>query len=174
MIRLFLLATILLSASCATCWRGGEPLRPTELRSLQAVRSDLAQARNARIYRGFAHPKRDPERYGQQLQRLPHVFWEGFAFHRQPISAPPGLIPALVQLYSQADSHQALASPKTTCAGFHPDYALVWSDRRGTRVLQICYGCHEWKYLGPGGILHTDINEPAYFDQLTQWLPPES
>jgi hypothetical protein len=38
-------------------------------------------------------------------------------------------------------------------------------------VLQICYGCHEWKYFGPGGTIHTDINEPAYFDSLMHWLP---
>jgi hypothetical protein len=79
----------------------------------------------------------------------------------------------IVDLYCDPTSHQALASPKTTCAGFHPDYALVWSDARGSRVLQICYGCHEWKYFGPGGVLHTDINEPAYDEKITQWLPPQ-
>jgi hypothetical protein len=161
----------LLFSSCATCWRGGEPLRPTELASHAAVKEDLAQAKNIRVYQGLAHPQRDPEVYAAQLQQVPHVFFGGFAFHRQPLAVSPQLIADVVNLYSDASSHQVLASPKTTCAGFHPDYALVWSNSRGRRVLQICYGCHEWKYLGPGGVLHTDINEPAYFEKITRWLP---
>ena len=46
---------------------------------------------------------------------------------------------------------------------------------RGTRrVLQLCYGCHEWKFFGPGGMLLTDISEEAYFGPLTtQWLKKE-
>jgi hypothetical protein len=163
--------TALLLSSCATCWRGGDPLRPTELASHAAVKQDLAQAKHIRVFQGLVHPQREPEAYAAQLKQVPHVFWGGFAFHRQPLAVSPQLIKDVVDLYSDPTSHQVLASPKTTCAGFHPDYALVWSDSCGTRVLQICYGCHEWKYLGPGGTLHTDINEPAYFHQLTRWLP---
>jgi hypothetical protein len=135
------------------------------------VKDDLAQAKKIRIYRGLAHPQREPEYYAAQLQQVPHVFWGGFAFHRTPLAVSPSLIDDVVHLYTDPTSHQALASPKSTCAGFHPDYALVWSNARGTRVLQICYGCHEWKYLGPGGVFHSDINEPAYFQKITRWLP---
>jgi hypothetical protein len=158
-------------SSCATCWRGGEPLRATETSSLRAVAKDLRQAKNIRVYHGLAHPQRDAEVYAAQLRSVPHVFFAGFAFHRQAENVSAQRIQDIVNLYCDAASHQALASPKTTCAGFHPDYALVWSNARGQRVLHICYGCHEWKYIGPGGVLHTDINEPAYFEKITRWLP---
>lgn len=164
---------VLLLASCATCWRGGEPLRSVELHSQQAISSDLKKAKNAKIYHGLAHPQRDPEIYAQQLKTVPYRMFEGFAFHQKPEAVSDRLVRDVIALYRNPDSHQVLSAPKTTCAGFHPDYALVWSDADGQRVLQICYGCHEWKYFGPGGMLHTDINEPAYFDSITQWLPPK-
>jgi len=170
---LLVLLPVMLLSSCATCWRGGEPLRPTEMSSLKAVSADLKKAQNAKIYHGLAHPQRDAEVYQQQLKTVPNREFAGFRFHEKSETVSPKLIHDVVALYSNPDSHQALASPKTTCAGFHPDYALVWSDGKGQRVLQICYGCHEWKYFGPGGVLHTDINEPAFYDSITQWLPPK-
>jgi hypothetical protein len=171
MMRLLLLLPILFLSSCQTCWRGGEPLRATELASLQSVAADLRQAKNIQVYHGLAHPTRDAAIYAEQVRTVPHRRFEGFAFHSKPVSVSPERIKDIVDLYSDPDSHQALAWPKTTCAGFHPDYALVWSNKKGQRVLQICYGCHEWKYFGPGGTLYTDINEPAYFKKITQWLP---
>ena len=173
MLRLLSFLSLLLLSSCATCWRGGEPLRATEQESLRAVARDFRQARNIKVYHGLAHPKRDADQYAEQLRSVPHQFFAGFAFHRQPESVPPAMVKDIVDLYCDPGSHQVLSAPKTTCAGFHPDYALVWSDRRGQRVLQICYGCHEWKYMGPGGVLYTDINEPAYFQKITRWLPPK-
>ncbi len=173
MTRVILFLPLLFLASCANCWRGGEPLRPTELASLRAASADLSQAKNIQVYHGLAHPQRDTAIYAEQLRTQPHRFYAGFAFHQRPEPVAASRVREIVDLYRNSESHQALASPKTTCAGFHPDYALVWRDARGQRVLQICYGCHEWKYIGPGGVLHTDINEPAYFEKITRWLPPK-
>ncbi len=171
---LLVLLPVMFLSSCATCWRGGESLRPTEMASLKAVSADLKKAHDAKIYHGLEHPQRNAEVYQQQLRTVPNREFAGYRFNEKPEAVSPKLIHDLIALYTHADSHQALASPKTTCAGFHPDYALVWSDAKGQRVLQICYGCHEWKYFGPGGVLHTDINEPAFYDSITQWLPPKS
>ncbi len=171
--RLFLLLPLwFLLNSCATCWRDGEPLRDVEVRALRAVEKDLRGRKDVQLFRGLAHPQRDEEIYKRQLMEEDHIEIEGFRFFRQAEAVDDACVKRLVNLYCDKESHQALAAPKTTCAGFHPDYALVWRDKGRKGVLQICYGCHEWKYLGAGGILYTDINEPAYFDELMQWLPP--
>ncbi len=60
---------------------------------------------------------------------------------------------------------------ETTCDGFHPDYALVWSKDGRQRVLQVCHGCHEWKFFGPGGMVYTDIEDDTYFMKLLPLLP---
>ena len=81
---LVLLPAMFLS-SCATCWRGGEPLRPTEMSSLKAVSADLKKAHNAKIYHGLAHPQRDAEVYQQQLKTVPNRDFAGFRFHEKQI-----------------------------------------------------------------------------------------
>ena len=58
MIRFALIAALAagLLSSCATCWSGGIPLRPSEEAALaQAVR-DYGDTSNAVVYRGLAHP----------------------------------------------------------------------------------------------------------------------
>lgn len=172
---LLTITTLLALNSCGghghvTCWRGGIPLRKNELISLKNATPEILAAKNVSIYHGLAHPKKDPAIYAAQLKNDPHVFIKSFAFHTPAENASPELVRNVLELYTNPNSHQALAAPKTTCAGFHPDYVLTWNDE-GSHVLQICYGCHEWKYFGPNGLIYTDINEPAYFDKITKWLP---
>jgi len=166
----------LLFSSCATCWRGGIPMRDTEEKSQWGAEVDILQSAktaNVVIYRGLAHPKTEAGLYSKQVKAGGWVEFQGFKFFQQPATdLPPDTAQKVLKLYCKSDSHQALAL-KNVCPGFHPDYALVWSSGGKQRVLQICYGCHEWKYFGPGGTVHTDINEPAFFDTLIKLLPPK-
>jgi len=169
------LISLFLAASCSTqtCWRGGIPMRDTELSSQQRASADILRtAHHVHIYRGLAHPHADPGRYQKQVAQGGWVEFHSFKFHNQPVDLPAGTSAKVLELYRDPSSHEALAT-KTTCAGFHPDYALVWNHGGRQRVLQICYGCHEWKYFGPGGVVHTDISEPAYFRNLLRLLPRE-
>lgn len=148
-------------------------MRDAERSSQQGASADILRtANNVRIYRGLAHPQADAGRYGKQVAQGGWVEFRGFKFHGQPASLSGDTAARVFDLYRDPASHEALAT-KTTCAGFHPDYALVWSHGGQRRVLQICYGCHEWKYFGPGGVVHTDISEPAYFRKLLPLLPRE-
>jgi hypothetical protein len=160
-------------SSCATCWRGGIPMRENEEKAQWGAEVDIlksATAKNVTIYKGLAHPKAQRSMYSNQVKAGGWTEIKGFKFFAQPLtSLPPDTAEKVLKLYCKSDSHQALAQ-KNTCPGFHPDYALVWSKDGVQRVLQICYGCHEWKYYGPGGMVHTDINEPAYFDTLIHLL----
>ncbi len=168
---LFLLA----SCSTQTCWKGGEPMRPTEMRSQWGAEIDINQSAtsdNVKIYKGLAHPVAEKSRYESQVKKGGWVEFEGFKFHAQPAELPAGTADKVLTLYKRSASHEAQAI-KTTCAGFHPDYALVWSKGGKQRVLQICYGCHEWKYFGPGGKVHTDIEDKTYFHDLLPLLPRE-
>ncbi len=173
---LFVIAGVAVLSSCATqtCWRGGIPMRDTEMRAQWGAEVDiLRSARNVKIYRGLAHPQAEPDRYAEQVKKGGWVEFQGFKFYAKPAVFPESTTDKVLRIYCKSDSHQALAE-KTTCAGFHPDYALVWTHGGRRRVLQICYGCHEWKYFGPGGMVHTDIAEPAYFDELLPLLPKET
>lgn len=167
------LAAALLLPSCAlktSCWSGGIPLRPTEQRSLTRAVEDFGDTSGAIVYRGLAHPVADKARYQRQVAAGGWVEIEEFKFFEEPLGVTRETIGKVLALYADPDAHQAWGS-KETCAGFHPDYAIVWTDDGVRRVLQLCYGCHEWKFFGPGGMLLTDISEKAYYGPLTRrWL----
>ena len=168
---LLLLLPIALLASCAgpTCWSGGIDLRPIEERARTQACIDFGNTSNAVVYRGLAHPQAQTSTYNKQVEKGGWVEIEDFKFFKEPVDVPRESIDKVLELYCQPKSHQAWG-PKEKCAGFHPDYAIVWTDG-SRRVLQLCYGCHEWKFFGPGGMLLTDISEKAYFGPLTRkWL----
>jgi hypothetical protein len=168
-----LFAVPLLFASCApqTCWKGGEPMRETERKAQWGAEVDiLKSARDVVIYRGLAHPAAESARYEQQVRKGGWVEFEDFKFHAEPAEFKAGTADKVLALYNRSASHEALVT-KTTCDGFHPDYALVWSQDGHQRVLQICHGCHEWKFHGPGGTVHTDIEDDTYFKELRPLLP---
>ena len=130
----------LLLASCSTqsCWKGGIPMRETETHAQWGAEVDINKsANNVKIYRGLAHPVGDKARYEKQVKQGNWVEFQGFKFQKEPIDAPAGTADKVLDLYKLSASHEAQAV-KTTCDGFHPDYALVWSKGDKQRVLQIC------------------------------------
>jgi hypothetical protein len=166
-----LLALLLASCAAPTCWKGGIPMRESEMHAQWGAEVDINKsAQDVKIYRGLAHPAAEKARYESQVKKGGWVEFEDFKFHAEPAAFPAGTAEKVLAIYKRSASHEALAT-KTTCAGFHPDYALVWTKGGKRRVLQICYGCHEWKYFGPGGTVYTDIEDKTYFGELTKLLP---
>lgn len=173
---LLLLAPLALLPSCGlktTCWSGGIPLRDIEERARAKAVSDFGDTSGAVVYRGLAHPEAQTSRYQKQVEAGGWVEIEDFKFFEEPVDVPRENIDKVLALYAESDSHQAWG-PKTKCAGFHPDWVLLWNQGDNRRALQICYGCHEWKFFGPDGRrILTDISETAYFGPLTGLLPKE-
>lgn len=171
--KLAAVAIALFSASCATksCWKGGIPMRESEMHAQWGAEVDiLRSAHDVKIYRGLVHPQSRKSLYDRQVKKGGWVEFEDFKFHATPAEFKAGTAEKVLEIYKKSSSHEALAT-KTTCAGYHPDYALVWSKGGKQRVLQICYGCHEWKYFGPGGMVYTDIEDDTFFKQLLPLLP---
>lgn len=172
MIRLLLFLPILLFASCSTpsCWSGGIDLRPSETDSLAGAIYDIGTPTNVKVYKGLAHPTGDTAKYEKQVAKGGWIEVHDFKFFKDPLDISDDTINKVLDLYRQKKSHQAWG-PKEKCDGFHPDYVLVWQGHDGQRAIQLCYGCHEWKFFGPGGKFLSDISEKAYFGPLTRkWL----
>lgn len=173
--KLLAIPLALLFASCSTqsCWKGGIPMRETEMHAQWGAEVDIKKsANNVKVYKGLPHPVGDKTNYERQVKKGGWVEFEDFKFKVEPVAIPSDTAWKVLEIYNRSASHEAQAV-KTTCEGFHPDYALVWTKNGKQRVLQICYGCHEWKYFGPGGTVHTDIEDKTYFKELLPLLPRE-
>jgi hypothetical protein len=137
-------------------------LPANEAASLGACAPLVSQgAANARAYKGLAHPRKDFLLYRRQVKTVPHVEYGGFLFHREPIAVSSDGLKQVADLYADESNHRARRKVKP-CPGFHPDWVLVWQASGQPWLLQICYGCHEWKLIGPNGTLYTDISDAAY------------
>jgi hypothetical protein len=165
------LVAAVMMPSCASCWEGGVPMRPAEAEAHAQAIAEVKAASNVTVYQGLAHPKNQKSLYKKQLGTVEHTSIHGFEFFSKPANVSDATVRRVLDLYAEPSAHQGL-SRKDLCH-FHPDYAFVWKTGTQENVLQICYGCHEWRYFCERGMLSTDINEPAYFDKLTKWLPQE-
>jgi hypothetical protein len=164
------LSSAILLPSCTTsCWEGGIPMRPGEVAAHQLAVADIRNARDVVVYQGLAHPQKEKKLYAKQLRTTDHFYQHGFEFFKEPVAVSPATVKKVLDLYSDPSSHQTL-SIKSICH-YHPDYSFVWKTGDDVQILQMCYGCHEWRHFCSRGVLQTDINEPAYFDKLTVWLP---
>ncbi|MEI7929106.1 MAG: hypothetical protein WCH40_11200 [Verrucomicrobiales bacterium] len=164
-----LMAAVLLPSCTTSCWEGGIPMRSGEVAAHRLAVADIQNAQNVVVYRGLAHPQKEKQLYAKQLRTVNHFYQHGFEFFTEPVAVPAATVKKVLNLYSDPSSHQTL-SIKSLCH-YHPDYSFVWKTGDDVQILQMCYGCHEWRHFCARGVLVTDINEPAYFDKLTVWLP---
>ena len=152
----------LLLASCGGCGGNSNALPANEAAALGSVSNLVATgAPNATAYKGLAHPRKEFLRYRHQVKTVPHVEYGEFLFHRDPVAVPADGLKQVAGIYSDPRNHRARRQIKP-CPGFHPDWVLVWKSAGQPWLLQICYGCHEWKLIGPNGTLYTDISDAAY------------
>src|SRR3954471_11373597 len=53
------------------------------------------------------------------------------------------------------------------CGGFHPDYAIEWSDGKNTVLFQLCLGCQEIKGYSENASLYADVKSKAFNEMKT-------
>lgn len=165
-IRRFLSAAAVLLplvlASCGGCGGNRNAIPANEAAALRSATASVAGGvPSATAYKGLAHPRKEFLLYRRQVKTVPHVEFGGFLFHRQPVAVSADGLRQVAAIYTDAANHRERRKVKP-CPGFHPDWVLVWQSSGRPWLLQICYGCHEWKLITPGGTLYTDISDSAY------------
>ena len=73
---------------------------------------------------------------------------QGYAFEGAAITISPPDVERLRVVLGARSSYASFTENKK-CGGFHPDYALQWSDDERRYLTLICFGCDEFKLFGP-------------------------
>ena len=155
------------AASIAGC--ASRPVRPeptTQLPESERTLKDIsvfiaaiAQAKTVTVYEGLPHQAFERDAYAIEVKRPDLVWFEGFPFYAKPLNVPEAEKKSLTAIVSRPTAHVPFRGYKA-CGGYHPDYAVVWTDRDGKKSGSlICFGCHEWKNFTPAGRLYEDLEK---------------
>lgn len=131
--------------------------------------ADIKSSRGLTLYEGLPHQFYEPEAYEQEKNK-PTVQLEGFPFYREPLELTKADRQALKDLIGDPGSLKAYSGEKK-CGGFHPDYAVEWTDGKTSRYYLICFGCSEAKVSTFAGTTVYDIT-PHVRERLKTLLSP--
>ena len=113
------------------------------------------------IYEGLPHPTMETQSF--QTERLgpkPTFERSGSWFYTDRLVIPAAETAALQQTLGNPRDYQKFSGEKK-CGGFHPDYAVEWTEASVTRTALICFTCDEIKVVGPAGDHHYDLDRSA-------------
>lgn len=128
-------------------------------RSLPPLLEGLTNAKDLKLYEGL--PGRGPgsqlakERTEKKTTKL-----HGFDFYLPPLEPQAEAAEEIDRLARDAASYSVFR-PKF-CGGFHPDWALEWTEGKSRYRLLICFGCYEAQLFGPKDELWMDVKKEAF------------
>lgn len=106
------------------------------------IRDSLKAAKEVYIYEGLPHQIFEDEKLAVEKRRKDTRGIGGFPFYTPKVVAPADLAASLKKILA-ADDSLAEFSGEKRCGGFHPDYAVAWSNGKQERAVLICFGCGE-------------------------------
>jgi hypothetical protein len=133
-----------------------------DLYKFRPFASAAKQASTFTLYEGLPHQFWDSKKLEEELanKRTIRITRFAFPFYERPLSISSEDIEALRHLATSSDSFLSYGGPKL-CGGYHPDYALAWSDGTSTSYLLICFGCHEMFFDDGKHAFWADIRDEA-------------
>lgn len=104
---------------------------------------------NLSVLEGLPHQMFEKQSYLKQLQRKDITKIAKYPFYAEK-SAPKQ--DKALRTFLQSKTIAAPFTGEKACGGFHPDYALVWTDEQDkTHAALICSGCGELLYVPHSG-----------------------
>ena len=141
-------------------------------RHFAAVSAEVASSPELLLYEGLPHKKVDGDDFRSEVHTKPTIKIQKHFFYEQPLDVPPEAVASLRALCAAADSFRSW-SPGKECMGFHPDFALQWSNSDSTVWFLICFGCFEMQIDSPRGRLMMDLTDHKAFLRILKPLRRE-
>ena len=159
-----LLASVLLIGTLSA----KQPAPASETASSK-IRQAMAEATSVTVYEGLPHQMFERDLLAAESKRKDTEKIGSFRFYTPGITAVNS--EGLKRILSSSDTIQVFRGEKF-CGGFHPDYAVQWSDKDGSRFYaQICFGCHEIIYSDGKNDFRYDFEDEP-FKKLKKELEP--
>ena len=96
------------------------------------------------LYVGLPHPMRAASEYAVEKKTAKTTKRYGFLFYKEAKKIHKDDIVSLKKTVKHPQAFQKYTAAKG-CGGFHPDFALVYTDGKETVEIHLCFGCGEMK-----------------------------
>jgi len=106
------------------------------------IRRTLRGAEKIFVYEGLPHQMFESDILEIEKKRKDTINIAGFPFYSPKVEATGEAATALKKVASNSENYAAFSGEKR-CGGFHPDYAIAWSDGSNEYLILFCYGCGE-------------------------------
>ena len=135
--------TLILSflAILVTSCSGGKPGHPSPS-DTNTLRNTIKKADRIFVYEGLPHQMFESELLKTENKRKDTTKIAKFPFYTPKIRVEGTAESTLKTIISNSKNYTKFSGEKK-CGGFHPDYALEWSDGDKRYSILFCYGCSE-------------------------------
>lgn len=137
--------------------------------SPQAPVGGIKSSGQLTLYEGLPHQLYEAETLEQEKKK-PTVDLGGFPFYQEPLELKASDRESLRDLLGNPSSLKAFSGEKK-CGGFHPDYAVEWTEKGRAYRYLICFGCGEARVISPDGDRRYDL-EANVRQRLRDLLQP--
>lgn len=162
--------SLLASFFLVGCLSAKQPTPASEVASSK-IRKAIAEANIVFVYEGLPHQMFERDLLAAESKRKDIEKIGSFRFYTPAVAATTPEM--LKRLLSSSSTIQVFGGEKL-CGGFHPDFAVQWSSKDGSRFFAlICFGCHEVIY-GDGKNEYRYDFEDEPFEMLKKELAPYS
>lgn len=94
------------------------------------------------------------------------------AFYKETLGLEAGVADKLIGILSNGANYRPIPEGMAkACGGFHPDYAIQWSEGGEMAYALVCFGCDEIKFARARAPAHYDL-APGASRQLKALLSP--
>lgn len=142
---------------------------PASEEASSKIRRAITAAASVNAYEGLPHQMFERDLLATESKRKDSEKIGSYRFYTPAVAAKNPEV--LKRILASSDTIQVFRGEKL-CGGFHPDYAVQWSDEDGSRFYAlICFGCHEIIYSdGKNEYRYEFEDEP--FKKLQKELAP--
>ncbi|MDB5386807.1 MAG: hypothetical protein JWM11_2453 [Planctomycetaceae bacterium] len=122
----------------------------------------LRHAGQLTVREGLPHERYEHELLESELRTKQTIENHGFPFYAKSQVISSDDVSKIKRILLNPWAYRGI-TPNTTksCGGYHPDYAVEWTDSDGKRQIQLCFGCLEVKLY--------DADSEANYD-LSHWV----
>lgn len=134
-------------------------VKPIEDRFVDGVRRASAVV----LYEGLPHQRFEKGLMEQEKRTKRVRDIQGFPFYVEKLELKDEDAKRLTALLSDVGRLGSILSPdvQKKCGGFHPDYALEWSNGNDRVQAQICFGCGDVRLFSSGSYSERDLSKKA-------------